>query len=142
MYPAEKRVLEVIGSVLDTELVPNSHRNNTYKGAINYLKHWSTLTDKVLIAYEVKLNSKHRKYPDFFLIKNTVPLRIEVKDCGSERRIAEEINSLGSLDSEMWYVIDSNKNIDIIEEQLIRRNKKLKIFHTDKLSEKLKEYYS
>lgn len=139
---SENKVYEVIRSIFKIEPITHSHRSEGYQCVINYLRQWGSITDKMIVAYEVKLNKLHDKFPDFFLIKNGKPLRLEIKDKECEQRIAKEINSLGRVDSEFWYVICGNTSIRKIKDYLVVKNSKIKFVKFENLKAALIEYFN
>jgi hypothetical protein len=121
------------------KVIPKSQKFIGYKIVMNYLRTLYSVLNIPLLAYEVKLNRLHDKYPDFFLLLQGKEIRIEVKDKESEQTIAKEINSLDMFNcKEFWYVICGNSNIDKILAYATKKDERIKIFHQNELRNNIK----
>ena len=128
---SEKNFVQKITSTLNVEVVKRSHRNIPFNRAMNYLNYWSNTINKILVAYEVKLNNVHRKYPDFLLLFKNKSLRIEIKDRESEQTIAKEINSIDRFkEDEFWYVIEDHHDRDKILSYSTKKDVRIKVIYS------------
>lgn len=140
---SEKNFIEYITSALDAEVVEKSHKNVPYHRAINYLKYWSKTINKILIAYEVKLNKLHSKFPDFLIMFKGKRLRVEIKDRETEQTIAKEINSIDNFkDDEFWYILSEHHDKNKVLSYATKKDVRIKVMYLNQnLLDKMHKFF-
>jgi hypothetical protein len=104
---------------------------------------YKVLNAIIVMGYEIKLNPKYDRYPDFYLVGRSKTLRIEVEDKTPETLIAKSISAISKIDTtEFWFVV-KKKDMRKIRENL-RENisNKIKLYSMDDVGEELNKFFN
>ncbi len=152
--PTENTFYSLLADNYTVNFEGNFLNRKNYKGVMNTIRFSmshgmrmvrSTNLLCLSVAYQVKLNERDNKYPDFLLSTNKRNLRIEIKYSENEREIAREVNSIDKIkDDAFWFIIFGNKNIKKIEAEATKKDKKIRIlsFEDDDILNEITKFFN
>lgn len=148
LTPTELIFFNKLSEFFNIEYLGNFVGRSNYRSAMNSLRFMMSnvlLKGKtnLTVAYQVVLNDRDNKYPDFLLSDGFKTLRVEIKNFESERMIAREVNSIDRIKDDAFWFVTFNKDVRKIEREATKRNSKIKILsYDDNLFLEIKSFFS
>lgn len=115
MHTSEIPYAEALKDNSAFDFKPESFLGTSHMIVINHMRNLaSRFLNKIIVRYECKISNEIPKYTDFYLKNKDKSLFIELKHMVkySERSIADEISGMTGFNSdEFWYII-TNPELD------------------------------